>query len=134
VAQRIARRLDPRRLKRVGQRGLWGAVAAGAALLSCYGILAAVAILSALGMAVDLDPGLWAATIAGAALLATVGTGWNLRRHRKPWPFLVSILGAGAIAYVMFGSYDPLIEGLGFAALVGAVAWDLYLLYREVCG
>ncbi|MFP3941390.1 MAG: methyltransferase domain-containing protein, partial [Thermoanaerobaculia bacterium] len=55
LAHRIARRLDPRRLKRVGQRGLWGAVAAGAALLSCYGILAAVALLSLMGLAVEVD-------------------------------------------------------------------------------
>ena len=132
--RRLARRLDPRRLRRVGQRGLWGAMATGAALLSCYGVLAAVALLSVLGATVELDPSLWAATVAGAALLATAGTAWNLRRHRKPWPLLLAVLGAGAIVYVMFGSYDPVLEGAGFAALVGAVGLDLYLLYREVCG
>lgn len=132
--RRLARRLDPRRLKRVGQRGLWGAVAAGTALLSCYGVLAAVGLLSVLGTTVELDPGLWAATIAGAALLATAATAWNLRRHRKPWPLLLAVLGSGAIVYVMFGSYDPVLEGAGFAALVGAVGLDLHLLYREVCG
>lgn len=132
--QRIARRLHPSRLKRVGQRGLWGAVATGAALISCYGILAIVALLSVLGMAVEIEPGLWAASISGAALLATAGTAWNLRRHRKPWPLLLSLLGAGAILYVMFGSYEATIEAAGFVVLVGAVGWDLYLLYREVCG
>jgi hypothetical protein len=39
-------------------------------------------------------------------------------------------LGATAIGYAMFGAYDPVIEGLGFAALIGAVAFDLYLIYR----
>jgi hypothetical protein len=28
----------------------------------------------------------------------------------------------------MFGTYDPRVEALGFAALIGAVALDLYLL------
>ncbi len=134
LLRRIARRLDPRRLKRVGQRGLWGAVATAAALTSCYGVLAAVAVLSGLGLAVELDPATWAATITGAAVLATAGTAWNLRRHHTPWPLLLALLGAGAIGYVMFGTYDAAIEAAGFAALVGAVGWDLYLLYREVCG
>jgi len=131
--RRLARRLDPRRLKRVGQRGLWGALATGAALLSCYGVLAAVALLSVVGMGVEPDPVLWAGTVTGAAGLATAGTAWNLRRHRRPWPLLVGLAGAGLVAYVMFGSYDPRIEGLGFAALVGAAGLDLYYLYREVC-
>lgn len=134
LPRRIARRLDPRRLERVGQRGLWGAVAAGAALLSCYGILAAVALLSALGTAVEPDPGLWAAAIAGAAVLATAGTAWNLRRHHQPWPLLLGLAGAGLVVYVMFGSYDRALEALGFAALLSAVGLDLYLLYRaELC-
>ena len=134
LPRRIARRLDPRRLKRVGQQGLWGAVAAGAALLSCYGILLGVALLSLMGLAVEVDAGLWAATIAGAATLATVATALNLRRHRRPWPLLVCLLGTGAIVYAMFASYDPVLEALGFAALVGAVGLDLYLLYRaELC-
>ncbi len=134
LLRRIARRLDPRRLERVGQRGLWGAVAAGAALVSCYGVLAALALLSVLGTAVELNPRLWALTVAGAASLATVATGFNLRRHRRPWPLLLCALGAGAIVYVMFGSYHAEVEALGFAALLGAVGLDLYLLYRaELC-
>jgi ubiquinone/menaquinone biosynthesis C-methylase UbiE len=134
LLRRVTRRLDPRRLRRVGQRGLWGAVAAGIALLSCYGLLALVALLSVLGTTVELDPGLWAATVAGAAGLATLATALNLRRHRKPWPLLASLLGAGAVVYAMLGSYHALIEGGGFALLTGAVALDLYLLYRaELC-
>jgi len=134
LLRRVVRRLDPRRLRRVGQRGLWGAVAAGTALLSCYGILALLALLSVLGTMVELDPGLWAATVAGAAGLATVATALNVRRHRKPWPLLTSMLGAGAVVYVMFGSYHGVVEGAGFAVLTGAVALDLYLLYRaELC-
>jgi hypothetical protein len=46
----------------------------------------------------------------------------------------VCALGAGAIVSAMFGTYDPVVEALGFAALVAAAALDLYLLYRaELC-
>ena len=133
-ARRLARRLDPRRLRRVGQRGLWGAVAAGMAILSCYGVLAILALLSVLGTTVELDPAAWAATVSGATLFATGATAWNLRRHRRPWPLLLAVAGAAAIVFVMFGSYDPVVEGLGFVALTAAVGLDLYLLYRaELC-
>lgn len=134
LLRRIARRLDPRRARRIGQRGLWGAVAAVAALVSCYGVLAALALLSLLGLAVEVDEGAWAAVVAGTAILATIAVASNLRRHRKPWPLLLCALGAGAIATAMYAAYDPVLEALGFAALLGAAALDLYLLYRaELC-
>jgi hypothetical protein len=131
--RRLTYRLRPRRLG-IGDRGLWGAVAVIGALIACYGTMALLAFLSLLGMSVTIDPGLWAATIAGAAILAVVATAFNLTRHRQPWPLVVAGLGAAAIGYAMFGAYDPIIEGLGFAALISAVAFDLYLIYRaELC-
>jgi arsenite methyltransferase len=132
--RRLVHRLQPRRLKSIGERGLWGAVAVAAALTACYGALAVVALLSLLGVTVTLDPGLWATTIAGAAGFAVLAIAFNLTRHGQPWPFLVAGLGAAAIAYVMFGTYDPIVEGLGFAGLISAVGLDLYMIYRaELC-
>jgi SAM-dependent methyltransferase len=132
--RRLAYRLHPRRLKGLGGRGLWGAAATVAALVTCYGTLGLLALLSLLGIAVTVDTGLWAGAIVGAAGLAAVGTAFNARRHRRPWPLALAAAGAAAIAYVMFGAHDPLIEGLAFAALVGAVVFDLYLLYRaDLC-
>jgi ubiquinone/menaquinone biosynthesis C-methylase UbiE len=132
--QRWAYWLHPRRLRTLGGRGLWGAAAVLAALVACYGTLSLLAVLSLLGVAVTLDAGLWAAAIAGAAALAAAGTAVNLRRHRQPWPLALAVLGAAVVIYVMFGAYDPVIEALAFATLVGAVVLDLYLLYRaELC-
>lgn len=125
--------LRPRRLG-IGARGLWGAVAVVGALVACYGTMALLALLPLLGVSVTIDPGLWAASIAGAAILAVVATAFNLTRHGQPWPLGVAGLGAAAIGYAMFGAYEPIVEGLGFAALIGAVALDLYSIYRaELC-
>jgi hypothetical protein len=33
----------------------------------------------------------------------------------------------------MFASYNPVVEAIGFAILLGAVALDLYLIYRAEC-
>lgn len=65
--RRWAHRLHPRRLlKRIGGRGLWGAVAAAGAVLACYGTMGALALLSILGIAVTVDAGAWAAPPPGS--------------------------------------------------------------------
>lgn len=134
LLQRLQRRLHPKRLRAIGARGLWGAVAAAAALAACYGTLALLGLLAMFGLTVSLNESVWAATIAGAALVSVVATGFNARRHSQPWPVAVAGLGAGLIVYAMFVTYDPLVEAAGFMALIGAVALDLYMLYRaELC-
>lgn len=131
---RLGTRIHPRRLRAIGGRGLWGAVAAAASLVACYGTLALVGVLAMFGLTVSVNEAVWAAAIAGAALVAVAATGFNARRHRQPWPLAISGLGASLIVYAMFVSYNPLVEGVGFALLIGAVALDLYMLYRaELC-
>jgi arsenite methyltransferase len=129
--RRWALRLHPRRLKTVGGRGLWGPLAAGGAVLACYGTMGLIPILGLAGFAVALDPALWAGAILAMTALAVIATAYNLTRHRRPWPLLLAGLGAAAIFYAMLASYHPAIEAFGFAALIGAVALDLYTLYRE---
>lgn len=132
--QRLTQSLSPRRLKGIGERGLWGAVAAAVSLIACYGTLALVGLLAMFGLTVSVNEAIWAAAIAGAAVVAVVATGLNAWRHRQPWPLMVAGLGASLVVYAMFGMYDPVIEGAGFALLIGAVALDLYMLYRaELC-
>jgi arsenite methyltransferase len=131
--RRALQRMHPRRLNRIGGRGLWGAVAATAAVIACYGTLALLSLLSLVGISLALDEGLWALTIAGAAVVAVGATALNLPRHRQPWPLLVAAAGAALIFTALFGNHDPLLEGLGFALLISAVALDLYLVYRAEC-
>lgn len=134
VAERLASRLHPRRLtSAIGGRGLWGAVAAVASLIACYGTLAFVGLLSLLGFAFALPEGAWAATIVAAAALAVVATAFNLPRHGQPWPLVATGLGALLVAYVMFWAYNPLIEAMGFAVILIGVGLDLYEIYRAEC-
>ncbi|MGM0560470.1 MAG: MerC family mercury resistance protein [Pseudomonadota bacterium] len=130
---RLTSRLHPKRLARVGARGLWGAVAAATAILACYGLVALLGLASLLGLGLTLPEGLWAVAIFAATVLAVVATAVNLPRHGRPWPLLVSGTGAALVGYVLFVSYDPLIEALGFIILVGAIGWDLYQVYLAEC-
>lgn len=129
----LSRHLHPRRLSRIGDRGLWGAAAAVAAVIACYGTLALVGILALLGVGVALDEGLWAIAISGAALLAVVATAVNLSRHGRGWPLALAAAGAGTVIYVMFVAYSPLAEAVGFAILLVAVGLDIREIYRAEC-
>jgi arsenite methyltransferase len=130
---RLTRHLAPARIGRIGARGLWGAVAALVAVIACYGTLGALALLSLVGASLSVNEALWAMTIVAAAALAVLATGVNLRRHGQPWPLAAAALGGALIAYVMFVSYSLALEAAGFAILIGAVALDLYLIYRAEC-
>lgn len=131
--ERLAKRLHPRRLKEISGRGLWGAVAAVAAVVTCYGTLAFLGLMSLMGITLVLPEGAWAATIVAASVLAVIATAFNLPRHKSPWPLLAVGSGATLVAFVMFWSYNPVIEAVGFAVLIGGVCLDLYQLYRAYC-
>jgi arsenite methyltransferase len=129
--RRLFHRWHPRRLKAVTGRGLWGAFAAGGAVIACYGTMVLLPLLGMAGFAVALDPALWASAILGFTALALVATAYNLIRHCSPWPLALAGVGAAAIAHAMLASYHPATEAFGFAALIGAVGLDLYTLYRQ---
>ena len=111
--------------------GLLAAVATGLSLVACYGTLAVIGLLGALGIAIALDEALWAGVIVAFAGLAFVGLSLGLARHRRPWPVLVGAAGAAAIGYVMYGHYDRVIELAGFVLLCLAAIWDWRLRRRR---
>lgn len=133
MLRRLSRHLHPKRLARIGSLGLWGALAAAGSVVACYGTILLLGLLSLFGMTISLDEGAWAFAIAATAVLAALATALNLPRHRQPWPLVMAAFAAGVIGYVMAGAHDPILEALGFATLVGAVALDLYLVYRAEC-
>ena len=93
-------------------------------LVACYGTLAVIALLGALGVAIVLDEALWAGAIVTFAALALGGLALGLIRHRKPWPTLLGGLGVLALGYAMYVQYDRLTELAGFVLLSIAAFWD----------
>ncbi len=127
-----ARRADPRRLyKAVERRGLAGLVALGLALASCYGALAALALLAVLGVTLTLHEGVWAGAVALFAALTAAAVGGGYRRHGSAAPLGLAVVGFGLIAYTMFVAYSGAVELAGFALLAAAVAWDYALRRRQ---
>jgi hypothetical protein len=95
----LARRADPRRLFRaVERRGVTGLIALALALMACYGALAALALLSLLGVALTIHEAAWAGVIFLFAALTALAVAGGLRRHGSVGPLGLATLGAGLIA------------------------------------
>lgn len=117
-----------------GDKAGWTRWLPGAAtvlsMAACYGTLALIALLGAMGIVVSVNDTIWAGAIVAFAVLAVIGIGLGLRVHGEPWPSLLGVLAAGIVTYTMYINYDRSVELAGFAMLCGAVAWD-WLLRRR---
>lgn len=111
-------------------RRIAGPVALFLSLLACYGTLAAVAMLGALGVTLAVNPGVWAGAIVFFAVIATIIVGLGLRRHGSALPLVPALAATALLGYVMFGRFDRALELLAFALLAGAVYWDYRLRGR----
>jgi len=96
------------------------------AVLACYGTLAAVGLLSVVGISIELDEGLLVKLITGLLILALAGMGYSWRVHRHPGPLLLSVASAVLLLWVFYGHYSKPLELTGFVCLVVASVWDLH--------
>lgn len=126
------RRASPKRwLADLHRRGFLGVAALAMALVSCYGALAAMGILAALGTGMTLNPGLWAGAIALFTILATVFIAVGFRRHRSVLPAVLAIVGSALVMFALFIDYSVITEFTGFVLLAVATGGDLFLRRRE---
>lgn len=103
----------------------WLAPAGAAfAVLTCYGTLAVVGLLSLLGDALAIDDGIWAGAIILFALLALAGIVLGWRLHRSAPPLLPGLPGMALILWTMLAAYHRPLEIAGFVCLVLAAAPD----------
>jgi ubiquinone/menaquinone biosynthesis C-methylase UbiE len=123
-----ARRFDPRRLARNAQRrGLWGMISLLLALIACYGTLALLGLMSALGVSLALNEGIWAGTIVLFAWLACAVIAAGIGKHRSVKPLGIAVVGAGILSYSMFVNYQIVVELAGFISLAVAAGYDYHL-------
>lgn len=96
-------------------------------ILACYGTLALVSILSFMGITINIHTGLWAGVITLFAWLAVAGIAGCFRRNRAAGPLIMAVVGAVFVTWVMFVSFNRVIEISGFAGLIFATLWERYL-------
>ncbi len=95
-----------------------------ASLVACYGTLAVLALLGALGVVIALDETLWAGAIVSAAAIAVAGLAVGAVHHRRLWPVLTGGLGAAVIGFAMYVHYSRTTEISGFLLLSAAAIRD----------
>ena len=116
-----------------GRLSWLGSVTSLLAVVACYGTVAAVALLSVIGVGVDLDEALLITIITGLLAVALLGMTYSFRLHRFSGPLLVSVAAAGLLAWVFYGTYSQVLEIVGFGGLIVASVWDIGAK-RRTCG
>ncbi len=113
--------------------GFFWIAGAGTALslFACYGTLAIIAILSALGIAIGLNETLWAGAIVAFAAVAVGGLGLGSKQHQNLLPLAVGFVGAITLVYTMYVQYDRMVELFGFMLLCLAAFWDWRLRQKQ---
>lgn len=102
------------------------------AVTACYGTLAVVALLSVVGISVQIDEGLMTRLVSGMLVLVLFGMGYSYRLHRNPGPLLASMATSTLLLWVFFGSYSKHLELAGFVVLGIASIWD-FRAKKRVC-
>lgn len=100
------------------------------AVVACYGTLAAVALLSFVGITVDIDEATLVKLVTVVLVLALLGMGHSYRAHRHPGPLVLAVVAAALLAWVFFGRYSKALELAGFAVLLLASGWDFRVRKR----
>ena len=89
------------------------------------------ALLSLVGITMDIHEGAWATVIVAFAWIAVLAIGVNMQRYRRFGPFILSDIGALLVSWVMFVDYSRTMEIVGFALLVTAALLDRQLRLRK---
>ncbi|MDT8328807.1 MAG: MerC family mercury resistance protein [Roseovarius sp.] len=92
-------------------------LATALSLMACYGTLAAIALLGALGVGIALNEAVWAGAIVLFAALAVAALGLRWRRHGRALPVLLGFAGWALIVFAMYIRYSLAAELGGFAFL-----------------
>jgi arsenite methyltransferase len=101
-----------------------GSITSLLAVATCYGTLAAIALLSVIGVSIEVNEGALVTVITGLLILALAGMMYSYRGHGTPGPLVLSIAAAALLIWVFYGAYSKPLELTGFAGLVVASVWD----------
>lgn len=132
---RWTRRADPRRMAQsIRRRGLAGAAALAAAMLACYGTVAATALLSLAGITFTVGGGAVSAAILAFGVLAVIAVAAGVRKHGRNLPTAIALTGGAILMYAHLVRFSYAVELLGFSAIGLAIALDLRARRRAESG
>ena len=109
-----------------------GSIASLFALIACYGTIASVALLSFLGISVEIDEALMIKIVTVLLAAALLGMLYSWRSHRNIIPLILSLISTSILMWVFYGTDSKALELLGFLLLLIASILD-FRSKKKVC-
>jgi len=105
-------------------RGRLPALFAVLAFIACNGTIVLIAVFSAMGMTVSINPHLQAAAISLFALAVLLLVFRDFRVHRARGPLILAGLAAAVLIGTMYIHFNKIVESVGLLALFAAAFWS----------
>jgi hypothetical protein len=114
-------------------RGRLPAMFAVLAFISCNGTIVLIAVFSAIGISVSINPHLQAAAISLFAIATLALVFKDYRQHRAPGPPILAGIAAAILIGTMYIHFNKVVESVGLLALFAAALWG-WQVNRQRCG
>ena len=113
-------------------RGKLPLIFAALAFIACNGTLVLIAILSAIGISISINPHLQAVAISLFAILTLALVFRDFRKHRGVGPLVLATLASATLIGIMYIQYNKILESIALLALFAAALWS-WGLHRRHC-
>jgi hypothetical protein len=114
-------------------RGSLAALFAVLAFIACNGIILLIAVLSAIGISISINPHLQAIAISLFALITLLLIFRDFKRHREHGPLILAAIATVTLIGTMYIHYSKMVESVGLLLLLAAALWG-WQINRKRCG
>jgi hypothetical protein len=114
-------------------RGKLPALFAVLAFIACNGTIVLIAVFSAIGISISINPHLQAAAISLFAIVTLALVFRDFRAHRVRGPLILAALAAAVLVGSMYIYFNKVVESIGLLVLFAAALWG-WQINRKRCG
>ena len=101
------------------------------AFLACNGTLILIAVLSAIGISISINPHLQAAAIALFAVATLLLVFRDFKKHQALGPLILAAVASATLLGTMYIHFNKLLESIGLLELFIAALWSWHLSRRD---
>jgi hypothetical protein len=112
-------------------RGSLAALFAVFAFIACNGAILLIAVLSAIGISISINPHLQAVAISLFALITLLLIFRDFRRHRVHGPLILGAIATATLIGTMYIHYSKMVESVGLLILLAAALWGWQINRRR---
>jgi hypothetical protein len=102
------------------------------AFLACNCTFILIAVLSAIGITISINPHLQAAAIALFAVVTLLLVFRDFKKHQNLGPLVLAAVGSATLVGTMYIHFNKVVESIGLLELFIAAIWS-WQLSRRVC-